>query len=127
MKIAIPLFETRVSPRFEYADKTLIVTVEESIVKDSLEAPLFNMDPLERIVFFKESGVSVIICGGVSRVLENTLKESRIDVIPWVTGEAQDALKLFLKHRLEPGTMICRGRRGRWRFCCHSRQGSGNQ
>lgn len=127
MKIAIPLFEARVSPRFEYAPETLIVTVEENRGQGKTETYVLNADPFEKVKFFKAAEVSVVICGGISKGVENYLLKNAIQVIAWVTGEAQVALDLFLKGRLEYGAMLCPGRRGRWRFCCQGRGPRGSR
>lgn len=125
MKIAIPLFGTRVSPNFDHAQTALLVNIERGIVTRTRELSLGPYEPLTRAVQIKSLGIELVICGGVSNFLQNLLEKQNIRVIPWITGEAQRALDLFLRGDLEPGTMACPGRRRRWRFCInnHNRKG----
>jgi predicted Fe-Mo cluster-binding NifX family protein len=123
MKIAIPLFGTRVSPNFDHAQTALLVNIEGGIVTTTRELSLGPYEALPRAAQIKSLGVDLVICGGISNFLQNLLEKQNIRVIPWITGEAQRALDLFLRGDLEPGTMACPGRRRRWRFCINSRKG----
>jgi len=126
MNIALPLFGTRISPHFDYARTALLVIVEGARIIQSNEVLMGDCNPIQRVLFFKNAGVDTIICGGVSEVAERLLNEHNINVIPWISGEAQDALKLFLKGRLCAGAMLCPGRKGRWRFCLRQSKAKGN-
>lgn len=125
MEIAIPLFETRISPRFDCASKALLVTVdiEGKKIIETREIILQNNGISETIDQLKSSGVEVVICGGISNDMLDMLKGNNIEAIPWVTGDAQEALQLFLQGRLVTGAMLCPGRRiRRWRFCQQGRK-----
>jgi predicted Fe-Mo cluster-binding NifX family protein len=123
MKIAIPLFGTRVSPNFDHAQTALLVGIEKGSVITMNELSLGPFEPLMRATQIKSLDIDVVICGGVSNFLQNLLQEQNIRVIPWITGEAQKALELFMRGALEPGTMVCQGRRKRWGFCVNQRRG----
>ena len=125
MKIAIPIFETRISPRFDHAPSVLLVTTAFNSEKilETCEIPFQKCDYIERINQLKFSGVEVVICGGISNEMLDMLKGNNIETIPWVTGDAHEALKLFLQGRLVSGAMLCHGRRiRRWRFCQQSKK-----
>ena len=122
MKIAIPLFGTRVSPNFDHAQTALIVDIEKGSIATMRELSIGLFEPLMRATQIKNLSIDVVICGGVSNFLQNLLQKQNIRVIPWITGEAQKALELFMRGSLEPGTMVCQGRRKRWRFCVNHRR-----
>ena len=124
MRIAIPLFEKRISPRFDYAPSVLLVSVANGgRIIERQEIPFQSHNYIERINQLKFSGVEVVICGGISNEMLNMLKGNNIEAIPWVTGDAQEALQLFLQGRLGPGAMLCPGgRTRRWRFCQQGRK-----
>jgi len=129
MEIAIPLFETRISPRFDCAPKALLVTVdiEGKKIIETREVILKNNCITETINDLKSSGVSTVICGGVSNEMLNMLVANDIEVIPWVTGDARKAVRLFLQGKLVSGTMLSPGRRmRRWRFCQQGRKRRGS-
>jgi predicted Fe-Mo cluster-binding NifX family protein len=124
MKIAIPIFENRISPRLDCAKKILLVKVAEKDKKVILsrETETQTGGTSGNIEFYLSNEITVIICGGISIEMQDMLVKHGIRVISWVTGEAQKALDLFIKGKLASGTMLCSGRRlRRWRFCCQEK------
>lgn len=120
MKIAIPLFENRISPRLDCARKVLLVDVAEKdrrvVFSEERVLPSDGMG--ENSDFYGVNDIAVVICGGISVELEDFLLKNGIRVISWVTGEAQKALDFFLQGKLVSGAMLCPGMRmRRWRFC----------
>ncbi len=71
MKIAIPLFGTRVSPNFDHAQTALLVNIEGGSVRTTSELSLGPFEPLTRAAQIKSVGVDLVICGGVSNFLQN--------------------------------------------------------
>lgn len=124
MNIAIPLFGTRISPRFDCAPQLLVITADKSrrTTGQSAELSIQHLDSRERIRLVEAQGVEVLICGGITNEELQQLQERAIDVIPWVTGQFGKALKLFLADRLVPGAILCPGGRvTQWGFCKHKR------
>ena len=126
MKIAIPLFGTRISPRLDCAKEILLIHAEEKVRKVvSFEETDFQTGHTgENIEFYLSNKIAVIICGGISIEMQELLIKHKIKVISWVTGEADKALDLFLEGKLVSGAMLCPGMRvKRWRFCSQGRAG----
>ena len=48
MKVAIPMFNSRVSPRFDFAPKVLIAKVENGKVVDREHHSLINLNTIRR-------------------------------------------------------------------------------
>ena len=120
MKIAISLFGERVSPRFDYAEKFLIVDIAGDEIKHREIVPAGEPFPLTYVSLLCNLGVETLICGGIDRFSAQQLKLHGITIYAWVTGEAEDALQGFLKGELQPGAIMGFGgrRKGRWRFRC---------
>lgn len=118
MKIAIPLFDQRVSPRFDCARDILLVSVENGDIVDRRQIPVSGWTCRERISKLSELGVDALICGGIDRLSERRLMACRVKTCAWVTGMAEDALGSFLRGELESYAMVGPGgrSRGRWRF-----------
>jgi len=122
MKVAIPIFGPRVSPRFDCAPGLLLFNLEDGKVVGSEKFSLQSWDRLQRLQKLKEIGVQTLICGGIDGHSAQVLSDYRIRVIAWVAGEADEALRLFLEGKLRPGVELCppcrrgqkRGRRFRW-------------
>jgi predicted Fe-Mo cluster-binding NifX family protein len=100
VKIAIPMFNSRVSPRFDFASKMLVATVEGGKVVDRENYSLINLNPIRRSALLSELGVNVLICGGISDFSVRLLMGNGIEVIPMVAGEVEDVLNLFINDNL---------------------------
>ncbi len=127
MKIAIPLFGTRISPRLDCAKKVLLVSVEEKERKVlSSEEKIFETAVAgENTDFFVSNNIDAVVCGGISIEMQDLLIKHKIEVFSWVTGEADKALELFLEGKLVSGAMLCPGMRvKRWLFCSQGRAGN---
>jgi len=126
MKIAVFLFGTRISPRFDCAPSFLLITTDKNkkIIQRE-ELLIQNKNYLEIINRLKASVVDVVICGGISKYMLEMLKGYDTEVIAWVSGDAQKALDLFLQGKLFSGAILCPGKQIRqWGFC---RQGKKRQ
>lgn len=121
MKIAIPLFDKRISPRFDCAQGFLLASTENGRVlkREVFSAPLWS--PPEIVKKLREMGVDTVICGGIDEVSSRQLILQDMKTYSWVTGLAEDALQSLLTGGLESCTMVGPGgqRRGTWRFKRH--------
>lgn len=124
VKIAIPLFNSRVSPRFEFASRVLIVTIDSGEVVERREFSFTNLNPIRRSVLISELGVHVLICGGISDFSVRLLLGNGVEVIPMVAGEVEYVLNLFINDKVHSaiiprasgrGYTYHPGRRGRCR------------
>ena len=118
MKIAIPLFDSRISPRFDYARRFLLGDVENGAVIKRNMLPTEGLTSLSRIKKLIEIGVDILICGGIDETSAWKLQFHEVKLYAWVTGEAEDALSCFLRGELESGVMIAADghRCGMWKF-----------
>ena len=118
MKVAIALFGTRVSPRFDCAPAFRVVETDHGEIRDTRDMDTDGHDVLNRIKRLIESGVNVVICGGIDEFSASQLRHHRIEIYAWITGQADDALNCLIKGQLESGFMMAPGGHccGRWRF-----------
>jgi len=124
MKIAIPVFGSRISPRLDRAKKILLIKIEEKDRKvlSFKEKEFQTFGNGENRDFYISNEIDMVICGGLSIEMQAFLVKHKIRVISWVTGEAQKALGLFIEGKLASGTMLCSGMKLRkWRFCCQEK------
>ena len=110
MKIAIPVFEDRISPRFDFAPGLGLYDIEGERVIASREISCGGWGEGERLSRLKGFGVDTLICGGIPDYLQNMLTGSGIRVIPWVAGNVSDILSLFLRGQLNSGMVVCPGK-----------------
>jgi len=118
MKIAIPAFDSKVSPRFDTSQELVLLEVIDGNVINQERQPLQTYSVSEKIRTLLEQGVDTLICGGIDRLSRQQLGFNRIEVYSWVTGEIEDAVSCFLRNGLNSGTILgSNGRKeGRWQF-----------
>lgn len=112
MNVAIPLFGSRISPRFDSCQEILIVTIEQGIITDRKTVSISSLTPLQRIAELCNRDVKTVICGGVNSLIHNHFKNNGISVIYDVMGEADEALNRYLAGQLRPRA-FCEARRKR--------------
>lgn len=105
MKAAILMFNTRVSPHFDFAPKVLIVKVDEGKVLEREQYSLINLNTIRRGALLREVGVNVVICGGISNFSVRLLLENGMQVIPMVAGEIEEVLNRFVNGQLVTAPM----------------------
>jgi predicted Fe-Mo cluster-binding NifX family protein len=118
MKIAIPSFGPRVSPRFDCAPNAILFTVENGKVVDRGEVSFEQLNPWQRLERLRDLNIQALICGGIDGHSEMVLQARQIRVIAWVAGEVEEAMKWFLRGELKSGLCLypgCRRKRVRRR------------
>jgi predicted Fe-Mo cluster-binding NifX family protein len=115
MKVAIPLFGNRISPRFDFSPEMKIISFEKGEVINQEHLSMGHLSLSQRLDHLISSEVNQVICGGIDIYCLDQLTRSGIQVLPNIVGEAEIALRLFLNGRLRPGR--CCDSRGRRRPC----------
>jgi predicted Fe-Mo cluster-binding NifX family protein len=116
MKLAIPVFENRISPRFDFAPGFGLYDIEGERITGSRNISCEGWSDSERVSQLKAFGVDTLICGGLPGYLLRILTNSGMKVIPWIAGNVSDVLSLFLRGQLNSGMVICPGK-GKRRCC----------
>jgi predicted Fe-Mo cluster-binding NifX family protein len=124
MKIAIPIFENRISPRFDFSPQMWVIEVERGKVVGREKFSTANLNLPQRLDQITSNGVDKIICGGIDGLSRDQLGSRGIDVVQDVTGDADMVFDLFMRGRLRSG-FCCERRRGRG--FCPWRKGSGGR
>jgi len=118
MKVAIPLWNGRVSPVFDVATKVLIVEIEGGVER-SREDVVFHVEqPRARAIHLANTGANVLICGAISWPLEMAIAASGIEVIAQTCGDVEQVLAAFTDGRLHHDAFLmpgCCGRRRQFR------------
>ena len=92
MRVAVPLFGSRVSPRFDCAQVFLIATPDEGGTWQRQELSAADWAPHERINRLVALGIDNLICGGIDWWSSESLLSAGILVFDSITGEADEAL-----------------------------------
>jgi predicted Fe-Mo cluster-binding NifX family protein len=97
MRIAVSIWEDKISPVLDTASKLLIVENETQTKSSRFETNLFEQDVPQRCSFIRGLDLDVLICGAVSRQLAGMLKASGIKIISGISGPAEDVLEAYLQ------------------------------
>ena len=97
MRIAVPIWNDKVSPVLDAATRLLIVDVEDKKETSRFEVHLNERDLLRRCFRIRDMEVDILICGAVSQPLLSMLTASDIDIIPEIAGQTEDILTAYLK------------------------------
>ena len=92
MKVAIPIWNGRVSPVMDTACHLLVVEFADGaeVAREILDIPQLNIS--YRVSFLVDQGIDVLICGAISHPFEHMLAASGIKPIPWVGGNADEVI-----------------------------------
>lgn len=118
MKIALPIWEERLSPVFDTALQLLCVELQEGkeVSRSEWAVPAgaaARADHLQRL------GVDVLICGAISRPLAEMIVSSGVELVPFISGAAEDVVAAYKNGNVRnaafcmPGCRSAGGRRGR--------------
>jgi predicted Fe-Mo cluster-binding NifX family protein len=101
MRLAIPVWNDRVSPVFDTAGRVLLLDLADGIeqARHTVEVAQTS-SPGERVKRLAELGVNVLVCGAISRPLASRLSAAGIVLIPWVSGALEEVLRAYLTDRL---------------------------
>ncbi len=102
MRIALAVWNGRISPVFDSSQRLLIVEVEGGSVVGEREEPILHRFPPGRVGELRQLQIQTLICGAISRPLANLTAAAGIRLIPFVAGEINAVRDAFLAGRL-PG------------------------
>ena len=97
MKVAVTVWEDRVSPVFDASRRLLIADIENAQVKDRSYVLFDSGLPSNLAKTLAELDVPVLICGAVSQVPANIISAGGIRLIPFIAGEVERVLEVYAK------------------------------
>lgn len=119
MRVALAVWDGRVSPVFDVSQEVLILDIVERSVGSPSSLMLGNGAAEDKSRQLAERGVGTLICGAVSNEMMRELDREGIEVIGFVTGEVGTIIAAFAAGELPdaryamPGcTMRMRRHRG---------------
>lgn len=119
MKTAFAHWEDRIAPVFDTARELLLVESEEGRVTREERLPLADEPPLARTLRLVTMGVETLVCGAISRALQELLQAYGIQVQGFVAGDLNEVVRAWLEGKMNqevfamPGC-LGRGGHGRW-------------
>lgn len=101
IRIAIPIFQYRVSPVLDTCTRLLIIDYEGQAEIDRREVVFDMYSSSERLEIVKKLNTDAIICCGISERFDRMLKAAGIRLICGIAGDVQQVANAFLYNRLD--------------------------
>ena len=97
MKVALTVWENRISPLFDSASKLLIADIQGWVITKKYFEPFAYESAFSRVERLDELDVNVLICGGISALFANLIDAHRIQIIPFARGTVDEVLEAYIK------------------------------
>jgi len=96
MRIAIPLWEGKVSPVFDTATRLLVLDVNKLGEETRFLYYIDENDLTRKCHRIRKLDLDTLICGAISQAFLKMLLASGLDVIQEISGPAEEVLKAYL-------------------------------
>ena len=109
MKTAFAFWENRIAPVFDTARQVYIVEAElRRIVREGQESLAVDL-PVQKALRLAELGVGTLICGAISRTLQEMVNGCGIRVVPFVAGDLREVIHAWFSGGFDRGAFIMPG------------------
>lgn len=125
MRVAVPVWGSRVSPVFDAAGELLVIdyTDDQETSRHLVELPAGSVSG--RINAVHDSRIEILLCGAISRPLLDMLLAEGVSVTPFLSGEIESLLEARLADHLSDPCYLMPGCCGRRRRRQRGRNGQG--
>lgn len=106
MKVAITVWDERISPVFDVCREALIMEIEKGRILSTVTEKFENPSPLIKIERLVQLGIETLICGAISQSLSHDLADRKVKVIGFIAGPVEEVVQAFLSNSL-PTAALC--------------------
>jgi len=122
MSVGLTVWEGRISPVFEAAQRLLVIETDGGAERARKEESLSGTFPPQRVSKLLRMNVRTLICGAISQPVTAMVNAAGIQLVPFVSGDVETVLHAYLAGQLPaPGFMMPGYRGGRRRRFRHGR------
>ena len=100
MKLALAVWNGRISPVFDVSRQLLVLKVKNREVTDQVSVHFSNDQPVHKVRRLVDMQVDVLLCGAVSRDMAAILDAHGIQRYDFVAGEIEAVIAAYLSGRL---------------------------
>lgn len=109
MRIALPIWEEKISPVLDTASRLLILESKDQKKFSRKEAVLEEKEISQRCFRIRKLGVDLLICGAVSRSFSDLLQASGVHLISGISGAVEDILDAYFTGKLNQPKFLMPG------------------
>ncbi|MBW2558280.1 MAG: NifB/NifX family molybdenum-iron cluster-binding protein [Deltaproteobacteria bacterium] len=100
MKLAMPVWDNCISTVLDFSDCLLVIDSESGIINNRSMVSLAGNAMVEKVARLRELGIQVLLCGAISRPMEQMILASGIEITPFLRGRVDDVLSAYFSGRL---------------------------
>lgn len=113
MKVALTVWDGRISPVFDVSRQAAILTIENGVLTGHSHASIETATPTLKIERLVGLGVDTLICGAISEPLSRELVARGVQVLGFVAGETDEVVRSFVAGALPTDALSMPGCGGR--------------
>ena len=118
MKTAFSVWEQRIAPVFDTARQIHLVESDGTRITAEKAHAISGEDVPQKVAWLAEQGVTTLVCGAVSRPLQERISAVGIKVVPFVAGDLRQVIQASFDGSLNGAAFTMPG-------CCGRRRGRG--
>lgn len=100
IKAAFATWNDRIAPVFDVARSIQLVETEAGRIVRRTRASVDSEIPNQKALRLVELQVGTLVCGAISRPVQEMIRSYGIEVIPFVTGNLQEVIQAWLGGKL---------------------------
>ncbi|TWT79005.1 Dinitrogenase iron-molybdenum cofactor [Planctomycetes bacterium CA13] len=100
MKVAIPTFGARVSPRFDYAETFLVLAMEEQEIVERCLHDASLRSARDRVRWLIAMDIDCVVCGGIDNASADALASAGVCLYSWLAGDIETILASLMMGEL---------------------------
>ena len=97
MKIAISVWENRVSPLFDAAGHILLVRESDREIIEQENISVESLTLFQRVALLKKLKIDLFVCGGITLPILENIRSLPVLTIPYICGNVDCILDALLK------------------------------
>jgi predicted Fe-Mo cluster-binding NifX family protein len=109
MKVAVTVWEERISPVFDVCREALIMEIDKGRILSTVTEKFENPSPFKKIERLVQLGVETLICGAISESLNRDLADRKVEVIGFIAGPVDEVIQAFLSKSLPNAALYMPG------------------
>ncbi len=103
MRFGIPVFGNRIAPRCNFADKIVLLDLENNHVENEQSLRLERKTPVDLVTLLQDHQVDTLVCGGIIKDTLSSIQSLNISVIENVSGDFKNIKEAIRKGTVYPG------------------------
>jgi predicted Fe-Mo cluster-binding NifX family protein len=109
MKVALAVWNGRISPVFDVSRQLLIIEVKGGRAVDRIFVHFSSDHPLHKVRRLLDMEVDTLLCGAVSRQMAAALEANGIQRFVFIAGDVEQVIAAYLKGALPSAEMSMPG------------------